>query len=81
MSDNYPEHIVVNDLYMISKEKTVSIKKMLGMIHKFTEACNILDANKIPELGHADFLSKLGYNVIWNDLDPNNATITEKEVQ
>ena len=27
---------------------------------------------------HADLLSKLGYDVIWNDLDPNNATINKK---
>ena len=78
LSVDYPDHVVVNNLYMISKRKIDGIKNMLHRTLKFTEACNILDTYNIPELCHADFLSKIGYDVIWNDLDPNNATIQEK---
>ena len=74
---NYPNHIV-SGKYMISNEKTSIIKNSLHGISKFIEACNILAINKIPESCHADLLSKLGYDVIWNDLDPNNAMIIEK---
>ncbi len=78
LSVDYPDHVAVNNLYMISKGKIDSIKNMLRGTLKFIEACKILDTNKIPESCHADFLSKIGYDVIWNDLDPNNATIQKK---
>jgi uncharacterized protein len=78
LSVDYPEHVVVSDAYMISKKKIDSIKDMLSGTMKFIKACKILDANKIPESCHADFLSKLGYDVVWNDLDPNNAIMIEK---
>jgi hypothetical protein len=80
LSDDYPEYIIVNNLYMISKEKTEKIKSKLHTIQKFTEACGVFDDNKIPEVCHADFLSVLGYDVVWNDLNPDNATITIKKL-
>jgi len=79
LSVDYPDHMVVNNLYMISKEKTDRIRNNLSGTLKFTEACKILDTNKVPESCHADFLSKIGYDVIWNDLDPNNAILHLKQ--
>ena len=75
---DYPELIVVGNTHMLSKSKINKIKNSLGGITKFVEACMIFDENKIPESCHADLTSKLGYDVVWNDLDPNNATLSEK---
>ena len=78
LSSKYFEHVIIGNLFLISKQKIHDIEKNLKGVQKFTVACNILEANKIPESSHADLLSKLGYDVVWNDLDPNNATITHK---
>lgn len=73
---NYPEYVVINDSYMFSKTKINFIKKSLENISKFLEACKILDENKVDGSCHADFLAKIGYDVIWKDLNPDNAVIT-----
>ena len=75
---DYPELIVVGNTHMLSKSKIDKIKNSIGGITKFVEVCNIFDANNIPESCHADLMSELGYDVVWNDLNPNNATISEK---
>ena len=78
LSSKYFEHVIIGKLFLVSSQKIHDIKKNLKGVQKFTAACNILETNKIPESSHADLLSKLGYDVIWNDLDPNNATIIHK---
>ncbi|MGI9566280.1 MAG: DUF790 family protein [Nitrosopumilus sp.] len=78
LSSDHEDHILVGNLLMISKQKIDDIQKNLQGILKFTKACKILETNKIPESSHADILSKLGYDVVWNDLNPDNATINKK---
>lgn len=78
LSSKYQNHLLIGKLYVISKEKINHIQKSLIGIQKFTQACNILEKNKIPESSHADLLSQLNYDVIWKDLDPNNAIIIKK---
>ncbi|QMU54734.1 MAG: DUF790 family protein [Nitrosopumilus sp.] len=79
LSANYPDRYIVTGSYMISKEKTAIVSDSLAGISKFVEACNVMTSNKIPDSCHADLLSKLEYDVVWNDLDPNNATISKKQ--
>ena len=43
------------------------------------QSSTMMLSHKIPNSCHADLLSKLGYDVVWNDLDPNNATIIKKQ--
>ena len=76
---DYPDHIAVNDSYMFSKEKTEMVKRSLEGITKFVDACKILDENKIEESCHADFLKKIKYDVVWSDLNPENALIVKEE--
>jgi hypothetical protein len=78
LKTDYPNEYVVIGSYLISKEKTVIVNNVLDGITKFVQACTVMTSNKIPDSCHADLLSKLGYDVIWNDLNPNNATITKK---
>ena len=81
LSTDYPEHIPINKTHLISKKKIEETKKQIEGISKFVDACKILESNDIPEICHAEFLSELGYDVTWNDLNPDNATITEKNSQ
>ena len=81
LSTDYPEHIPINKTHLISKKKIKETKIQLDGISKFVDACKILESNDIPETCHAEFLSELGYDVTWNDLNPENAIITEKNSQ
>ena len=73
---DYPEYLVVNDSYMFSETKVNTIRKSLENISKFLDACKILDENEVEESCHAEFLAKVGYDVVWKDLNPENAVIT-----
>lgn len=74
---DYPDDYIVAESYLISKKKISSIADKLDKVSQFVEACNILSSQKIPDPCHADLLSKMGYEVTWEDLDPNNATISK----
>ena len=78
LSADYPEHISINNTHLISKKKIQETKNQLDSISKFVDACKILESNNIPETCHAEFLSELGYDVTWNDLNPDNATIAKR---
>ena len=78
LSKEYPDHTIINDIIMMSNKKLRYVESLLSKIVKFNEACNRFDDEEIPESCHADLLSKLNYDVIWEDLDPNNAIIKKK---
>jgi hypothetical protein len=75
---DYPNEYVVIGSYLISKEKMTVVNNFLDGITEFVQACTVMTSHKIPDSCHADLLSKLGYDVIWNDLNPDHATITKK---
>ncbi len=75
---DYPDNYITIGSYLISKEKTNLINSSLDGISKFLQACTVMTSHNIPDSCHADLLSQLGYDVLWNDLDPNNATIGKK---
>ena len=75
---DYPNQYDVIGSYLISKEKTVIVNNSLDGVSKFIQACTVMASHKIPDSCHADLLSKLGYDVIWNDLNPDNAIIIKK---
>ena len=78
LNADYPNEYEMIGSYLISKEKTNTIHDSLEGISKFVQACTVMTSNKIPDSCHADLLSKLGYDVVWNDLNPDNATIIKK---
>ena len=75
---DYPDTYVTVSSYLISKEKTNVVNNSLDGISKFIQACTVMKSHGVPDSCHADLLSTLGYDVVWNDLDPNNATIIKK---
>lgn len=75
---DHPDAYVEIGSYLISKEKMGIVDVSLDGISKFVQACTIMKSHDIPDSDHADLLSKLGYDVVWPDLDPDNATIVKK---
>ena len=75
---DYPDEYVTAGGYLVSKKNINSIKDNLEGISKFVEACKILTSQKIPDSCHADLLSKMDYDVVWEDLDPNHAKISQR---
>ena len=75
---DYPKDYVTVGEYLISKKKISAIDNGLQGISKFIEACDILASENIPNSCHADLLSAMSYDVIWEDLDPDHAKISKK---
>ncbi len=61
--------------YMFSAKRTAEISEMLHDTKRFVDACSIMESEGIPDSCHADLLAELGYDVMWPDLNPENATI------
>lgn len=78
LNADYRDDYVTIGSYLISKEKTNLVNNLLVGVSKFVQACTVMTSHKIPDSCHADLLSELGYDVVWNDLDPTNATIIKK---
>ena len=74
---DYPGDYVAVGSYLISKKRIKSTDERLGGVSRFVDACRILASQKIPDSCHADLLSKMGYDVVWEDLDPDNARISK----
>ena len=66
-------------LFLVSKSKGEKLTFLLNGVIKFVDACTILSDNSIPEEGYAELISNLGYDVLWQDLDPNNAIIVRRK--
>ena len=72
-----------NDQYMIvgrflvSKIKTHRLERLLEGVTKFIDACSLLAQNSIPESCHAELITKLGYDVVWDGLDARKATLVK----
>lgn len=66
--------------YVISTRKASEVSCMFVDCNdmKFVDVCNVMLDAMIPEACHADLLSFLGYDVVWTDLNPANATISKK---
>ncbi len=74
---DYPGDYVAVGSYLISKERIKATDDSLGGVSRFVDACKILASQKIPDTCHAGLLSKMGYDVVWEDLDPDNARISK----
>ncbi|MDE0090894.1 MAG: DUF790 family protein [Thaumarchaeota archaeon] len=65
--------------FMVSAAKVSEMSEAIGSGPEgFVDACRILADAKIPEGCHAELLSCMGYDVVWPDLDPNNARIQKR---
>jgi hypothetical protein len=74
--DRYIES--ANGQYLISQTKIKDLESQLTGITKFNEACLLLLKNGIPEVCHADIVARLGYDVLWQSLDPDTALLVRR---
>ena len=77
ISTRYPDSYVVLKSHLIPKDKANTINSLMAEISEFVAACKVLTLQKIPDSCHAELLTKLGYDVIWKDLNPDNAKIVK----
>ena len=75
---DYPDEYVVAERHLISKKMINSLEPGLEGVSAFAEACKILASQAIPDSCHADLLSRMGYDVVWRDLDPDHAKISKR---
>jgi uncharacterized protein len=66
--------------YFVSKFKIHELVTLLRGTTKFIEACSIFAGNSIPEPCFADLISKMGYDVIWQSMDSNDARIVKRKL-
>ncbi|HTH20733.1 MAG TPA: hypothetical protein VL854_00825, partial [Nitrososphaeraceae archaeon] len=66
--------------YFVSKFKIRELVTLLGGTTRFNEACSIFAGNSIPETCYADLISKMGYDVVWQSMDSNEARIVKRKV-
>ena len=76
-SRDYHEYLKAG-LFLVSKSKGKKLTDLLTHVTKFVDACTILSGNSIPEESFAELISNLGFDVLWEDLDPNNAIIFKR---
>jgi uncharacterized protein len=63
--------------YFISKSKTNELIELLAGTTEFMDACAIFSEELIPEPCYGELISKLGYDVVWQSMDSNNASIVK----
>jgi hypothetical protein len=73
--NSFKARYLVEDSYLISLAKLTEIKPHLGNDIRYIDACRILAEHHIPEICYNFILHKIGYDVIWNSMDINGATI------
>ena len=67
------------DNYMISVDKINKMLPELDKISRFQDAINFLSKNDIPEKCITLLIPKIGFEIIWNGIDSNNALIQRQE--
>jgi len=77
-NDNDSKYLIV-DRYLISKFKVKELELLVGNVVKFSDVQLLLTKNGIPESCHTALISKLGFDIIWKDIDCSNATIERRK--
>lgn len=71
-------YVEVAGTHLVSREKAGRIGSALAGVERFTDACALLAQEGIPESCQAALISKLGYDVVWESLDPGSATLVKR---
>jgi hypothetical protein len=64
---------------MISVDKISNLLPELDKISKLQDAVKFLSDNGIPEECITLLFPKIGFEIIWNGIDPNNALIQRQK--
>jgi uncharacterized protein len=79
LRDNSKDYLKAGP-YFVSKFKIHELVPLLSGTTKFIEACSIFAGNSIPEPCYADLISKMGYDVVWQSMDSNDARIVKRKL-
>jgi hypothetical protein len=63
------------DNYIISNDKINELLPELDKIKKLGDAIRFLGENNIPEECITLLIPKMGFEIVWNGIDSNNAII------
>lgn len=77
LRDNDREYVKAGPCF-ISKSKTDELVKLLSGTTRFMDACAIFSEKLIPESCYSELISKLGYDVVWQSMDSNSASIIKR---
>jgi predicted nuclease of restriction endonuclease-like RecB superfamily len=72
--DKLREFLIVGN-YLISNNKIRDLLPEVDKINKLHDAIRLLHQNQIPEECITLLVTKMGYEIIWNGIDSNNAQI------
>jgi hypothetical protein len=72
--DKLREFLIVGN-YLISNDKIRDLLPEVDKINKLHDAIRLLHQNRIPEECITLLITKMGYEIIWNGIDSNNAQI------
>ncbi len=72
--DKLREFLIVGN-YLISNNKIRDLLPEVDKINKLHDAIRLLHQNQIPEECITLLITKMGYEIIWNGIDSNNAQI------
>ena len=67
------------DNYMISVDKINKLLPDLDKVSRFEDAISFLSKNGIPEKCITLLIPKIGFEIIWNGIDSNNALIQRQK--
>ncbi len=73
------KNFLLIDSYMISVDKISKLLPELDKISKLQDAVKFLSDNGIPEECITLLVPKIGFEIIWNGIDPNNALIQRQK--
>jgi uncharacterized protein len=68
-------NFILVDNYMVPIDKINILLPELDKINKLQDALNFLIKNGIPEECTTLLIPKIGFEIIWNGIDSNNASI------
>jgi predicted nuclease of restriction endonuclease-like RecB superfamily len=72
---NRLKEFLLVDNYIISNDKINELLPELDKIKKLQDAIKFLDKNNIPEECITLLIPKIGFDIVWNGIDSNNAII------
>lgn len=78
LRDNECDYLKAGPCFIL-KSKANELATLLTGITRFADACAIFSEHSVPEPCHAELVSKLGYDVIWQSMDSSNAVIVRRE--
>jgi hypothetical protein len=78
-SKGFLQDFLLLDSFLISRKKIFEVEIILKKVVSLSDAMNLLRENGIPEKCIASLITKLGFDIIWNGIDLNNATIAKRK--